>query len=241
MRISEIFRRMLMTKKCLACGEVISYDIKAPFCEDCLEQWQQFTKMKCHRCGHTRTECTCLPSQIREISKHGAVWCVFYDAKSNLPLNNLVFKLKRDYNRDIIEFCATEIVKNLKSLCLRHGIDYKDYLITYTPRRVSGKRKYGFDHSKRMALEISRILGIKTIKTLINVGTAEQKTLSKEKRKENAKQSYELSKNASVSGKKLFIVDDIITSGSTMKACADLLYQSGATDIIPLAFAKDNR
>ncbi|MBQ3223484.1 MAG: ComF family protein [Clostridia bacterium] len=166
---------------------------------------------------------------------------VFYDAKSNLPLNNLVFKLKRDYNRDIIEFCATEIVKNLKSLCLRHGIDYKDYLITYTPRRVSGKRKYGFDHSKRMAIEISKLLGIKTIKTLINVGTAEQKTLSKEKRKENAKQSYELSKNASVSGKKLFIVDDIITSGSTMKACADLLYQSGATDIIPLAFAKDNR
>ncbi len=240
MKLSEVFRRMLFTKKCPNCGETIPYDGEE-FCEECIEQWKTFTELKCHRCGYTRQGCTCLPSQIRQSSKHGAIWCVFYDAKSNLSLNNLVFKLKRDYNKDVIFFCAKEIVKNLKSICARHGINYKDYYITYTPRRISGRIMYGMDHAKCLAKAIGKILGIKVIKTLKNVGSVEQKTLTKEQRKQNATLSYQLRKNLDIKGKSIFLVDDIITSGSTMRACIELLKQAGACDIIPTCYAKDNR
>ena len=240
MKIKEILRRMLVTRKCLICGEVISYD-NGYFCEDCIDQWKQFDEQKCHFCGHTRHACTCLPSQIRQSSKHGAVWCVFYSSKSNLSLNNLVFRLKREYSIDIVDFCADEMAKNLKSLISRYGIDYKSYYITYTPRRGEGRREYGIDHAGKLAKALGERLGIKVIKTLKNIGEIEQKTLTKAQRRENADNSYVIRKNINIKGKSFFLVDDIITSGATMRACIEKLKQAGANDVLPVAYAKDNK
>lgn len=241
MKFGYLLRRLLITRKCVICKEPISYDVPEPFCPDCIDQWKMLLETKCHRCGYKHKECTCLPSQIRQIGKHGAAWCVFYDGKSELVANNLVFKLKREYNRDMIDFCAELMSKNIVLLCSRHGINYKEYCVTYTPRRKSGKYQYGFDHAKKLAIAIAQNLGIKVESCFKNVGTEEQKLLTKEERRENAKSSYILRKKAEIEGKNFFLVDDIITSGSTMKACADILLGQGAKDIISVSYAKDNR
>ena len=237
----KLLKRFLLTRNCIICNEPVSYSDKIPFCEECSEHWTALKNLKCHRCGRKSEECTCLPSQIRECSRHGAAWCVFYDKNSKLIANNLVFKLKREYNKDIISFFADEMTKNLKSLLFSHGIDYKSCIVTYAPRRLSGKFDYGFDHSKELAKYISKNLGVELRKTLVNKGKKAQKNLSKSDRVENARQSYFPRNKIDVSGKTVIFVDDIITSGSTIKACADILYILGAKDVIPVAFAKDNR
>ena len=241
MKISNLLARIFLTRKCIICSEPISYDEKIPFCSDCQTHWKAFLEMKCHRCGRKSDECTCIPSQIKESSRYGAVWCVFYDSKSKLVANNLVFKLKREYNRDIISFFASEMIKNLKSLLIRHGINYKECIVTYAPRRRRVERKYGFDQSKLLAKEIGRQLSIEVKPTLINKGKRAQKLLTKEERRKNAQTSYFLKKNLDLSGKTVLLVDDLITSGATMKAASELLYKVGANDVIPVAFAKDNR
>ena len=241
MKISQLLPRFFITRKCLICNEPISYDEEKPFCKNCMPQWKMLLELKCHRCGRKNDECTCLPSQIRESSKYGATWCVFYDNHSKLVANNLVFKLKREYNRGIITFFASEMAKNLKSLTIRNGINYKDAIITYAPRRKKGRYYYGFDHSKKLALSLGKILGVKVKRMLINKGKKAQKLLTKEKRRENAIVSYKTIKRLNIKDKTIFLVDDIITSGSTMKACADLLYNRGAKTVLPVAYAKDNR
>lgn len=234
-------RRLFITRKCVLCKEPISYDADVPFCKDCIKHWKAFLEIKCTKCGFKHTECTCLPEQIKKFCKHGAVWCVFYDSESQLFANNLVFKLKREYNRDMIELCASLMAKNLKALCARYGIDYKDYVVTYSSRREVGKIRYGFDHTRKIAIALSRILGIKVENCFINKGKKEQKSLSKNQRRENAKASYYLKKNAQIADKKFFLVDDIITTGATMSACIELLYSQGANDVIPVAYAKSNK
>ena len=240
MKLTRLMKRIFITKKCLICKEPISYDSKENFCQDCIEHWRSFLETKCHKCGFKNTECTCLPSQIKTVSKHGAVWCVFYSGTSDSLANNLVFRLKREYNRDMIEHCAKEMAKRIKLLCHRHGISYKDYQITFAPRRKSGKRKFGFDHTRAIAKELGKILGIEVENCFINVGKLEQKSLTKTERRENAKASYLLKNNVNIEGKRYFVVDDIITSGSSMLACAKLMYSVGAEIVIPVAFAKDN-
>ncbi len=241
MKFTELLRRLFITKKCVICKEPISYDAYEPFCSECMEHWKAFLEIKCHKCGYKHKECTCLPSQVRQIGKNGAVWCFFYDSKANLKANNLVFTLKREYNKDMIDFCTSEMARNIVLHSSRHGINYKDYCITYTPRRKSGKNKYGFDHSKKLAKSLASKLGIRVEKCLKNIGKKEQKALTKEGRKENAKSSYIVRRKAKIENQKYFLVDDIITSGSTMKACADILLSQGAKDIIPVSYAKDNR
>ena len=52
MKIIEILQRMFMPRQCIICSEVISYDKKLPFCEECEPLWQQIKDVKCQRCGH---------------------------------------------------------------------------------------------------------------------------------------------------------------------------------------------
>ncbi len=241
MTFLEAIKRMLITRKCLVCGIPVSYDDKEPFCEECIEEWNKLKGAKCHRCGYKVDECSCLPSQIREISNYGATYCVFYDAKSGLKLNGLLFNLKRDYDKSIINFCADKIVKNFLLLASRHSLDYKKFSVTYITRRDKGKRKYGFDHSRELAKAIAKRLDIKCERTIVNEGVVEQKILTKEERKANAKASYKFYKKADVKDKSYILVDDIITSGATMKACANILKENGANIIVPVSFAKDNR
>lgn len=239
MKLYEILSRMLITKKCLICHEPISYDKEIPFCRDCEPMWEGFLEIKCPKCGFNAESCTCLPQNVRKLSIHGAAWCVFYDGGGKNAVNSLIFKLKREYDRDIIDFMATLMASNIKMLASRHGINLSDYVITYTPRRVHIKRREGFDHVRKLAFSLGKKLGITVEKCFINVGVVAQKELNKKERLENARESYELHTNAQISGKKYILVDDIVTTGATMLACGSLLYQSGASDVIPLSYAKN--
>ena len=241
MKNANIFARIFLTKKCLICNEPISYDENTPFCEDCKSHWKALLDVKCHRCGRKSDECTCVPSQIKESSRHGAVWCVFYEGNSKLVANNLVFKLKREYNKDTVRFFASEMVKNVKSILHRHGVAYEECIITYAPRRKGVQRRYGFDQSKMLAKEMGRQLSMKVEPMLVNKGRRAQKLLSKDERRKNALASYFSKKKLNLSAETVLLVDDIITSGATMRACSDLLYKAGAKDVIPVAFAKDNK
>lgn len=239
MKLREILCRMLITRKCLLCHEPISYDKEIPFCKECENHWENFLRIKCPKCGFSADNCTCLPQNVRKLSSHGASWCVFYDGGGKNAVNSLVFKLKREYDRDVVDFMTSLMAKNIKMLANRHGIDLKEYKITYTPRRVRVKRHQGFDHVRKLADSLGKSLGLPVERCLVNVGELAQKSLNKKERLENARLSYELYSKAQISGKRYILVDDIITTGATMLASGELLIQAGALDVIPLSYAKN--
>ena len=117
---------------------------------------------------------------------------------------------------------------------------YNSFAITYIPRRKSTKRYYSFDQSQKLAKALGKIINIPVFSCIENKGKREQKRLNKIERLENARKAYAMKKNAKIEYENIFLVDDIITSGASMKVCADLLYENGAKNVIPVAFAKDN-
>ena len=240
MRFLEIFKRMHVTNKCLLCHEPIGYGDEIGFCVDCIDDWNAFLSVKCVRCGYKIGECTCVPRLIRESSNYGFITCAFYSPKAKLPANKLIYTLKRDFDTDLINFMAKMMVKNLLILGKRHGINFSEYTATFVTRRNSGKRKYGFDHTEYLAKYVAKRLGIKCERTISNVGYVEQKSLTKNERLENAQISFEIYKKSNVKGRKFLLIDDIITSGATMRACIDILKENGAAEVIPVSFAKDN-
>lgn len=239
MKAIEILKRSFITRKCVLCGEVIEYDLEAPFCEECQPQWFANLDIMCAKCGLDCDYCTCLPDRIREINPSLATFGVFYTPRISTPVNRLVYILKREYNFEAVRFCAKILAKKVISKCVSQGVSYKDFVVTYPPRRKSSVIKYGYDHARLLAKAFAKTLGIELIDTFKNVGKEEQKSLTKSGRLSNAAESYELLNDIDVKGKSIFIVDDVMTSGATLNVCSKILLLEGARTVAPVAFAKD--
>jgi len=71
--------------------------------------------------------------------------------------------------------------------------------------------------------------------------TRPQFELKKEEREKNIQGAFELKKRYrdKIKGKAIFIVDDVFTSGATLRECGKILKEAGATQVFGLAFAME--
>ena len=67
-----------------------------------------------------------------------------------------------------------------------------------------------------------------------------QKTLNSMERRVNAERAYAL-RDCQIQGKNVLLIDDVITTGATINACARLLQQGGAQKVFPISIARTKR
>jgi ComF family protein len=111
-------------------------------------------------------------------------------------------------------------------------------LVTWAPLSKKRLRKRGYDQAKLLAEQVSKAFHIPLVSTLEKKkDTKAQSSLGAEERAENVNDVYRLAKGCSVAGKQILLVDDILTTGSTMRACARVLLEAGAerVDCVTLA------
>jgi ComF family protein len=241
MKIKEFFARMFSVRTCFLCDETIDYDSKLPFCDECILDWYDAMDVLCKECGMTAENCTCLPEKIREINHSIAGFGYFYTPSHFTPVNKMVYAMKESRDYHIFNFAIKTIHKTVVKLCIKHKLNYKKFVVTFPPRREDSIYKYGHDHAKILAQGLAKELDIKLEDCFYNDGKEAQKELTKSSRLANALHSYSLCENIDVKGKNFFIVDDVMTSGATLCACARLLKKAGANQVVPITFAKDMR
>lgn len=110
--------------------------------------------------------------------------------------------------------------------------------ITWAPVSALRLAKRGYDQSRLLAEAAGAALGI-PVRQLISKRrhTRPQSRLSREKRRENVRGAYVPLKTAIPSGGRVVLIDDIVTTGSTLSACCQALYQGGAGEVLCLALA----
>ena len=106
-------------------------------------------------------------------------------------------------------------------------------VVTWTPLSRKSLKKRGFDQAQLLAREVGRNLRV-PVEALLEKSreTAQQSLLeTPAQRKANALGAYRLRENAQVEGKKILLVDDVVTSGATLSACAAELKRRGAAEV----------
>lgn len=120
---------------------------------------------------------------------------------------------------ELMHYKLTNIIKN---------IDF-DYLVP-----VPGLTNEDRDWVPSLLLteELSKLLDIPFIEPIQKIEETRLFKLDKQKRKEAVKGAYEIKathnhglKSYALEGKKLLLIDDIVTSGATLEVCAELLKQ----------------
>ena len=167
---------------------------------------------------------------------------LYYPLEYKNPLiKNLIKRFK-------YEPLVKELAKDLASLIIAHfqlldpppNFGGGDYVLLPVPLEKRKLKWRGFNQSEEIGKEISKFLNIPLINDILFKikETLPQVELSEKEREENIKGVFIIRNRKKISGKKILLVDDVYTTGSTMKECAQLLKKAGAKEVIGIVIAR---
>lgn len=115
---------------------------------------------------------------------------------------------------------------------------FLDPLIIPIPLSRARFRERGYNQSLRIAKVLSRELNIPISETLIKVkNTKSQTELTHQERRKNILGVFEVRNRKEIEGKDIILVDDVITTGSTLKEASTTLKKCGVRNILCVALA----
>ena len=174
-------------------------------------------------------QCQKLPDQSRTLRKEGVrfTFCV-----SALPYRD-------DYRSSILRYkfgrCSyySEIYGKILADAVRQRLSGKFDLITYIPLNWRRRRKRGYDQAKLLAEALGRELNVEVIRTLVKVKNVKPQSSqpSAAARRINIRGAYGAKDPAAFAGKRILLVDDVLTTGSTMSEAAGVLRDNGAKTV----------
>lgn len=105
--------------------------------------------------------------------------------------------------------------------------------------RCQKQKERTFNQSKLLAEELAKLMNVEVIDIFEKTSdTKSQKTSTFLERQKNALESYALKSNLNFAGKNILIVDDVLTTCSTVNALSALIYKS-AKNVYACAIARD--
>lgn len=111
--------------------------------------------------------------------------------------------------------------------------------VTYVP--VSWQRNYtrGFDQARLLAQSAAKVWGIKAEPTLRKIRSNRPQSSLRDprQRQTNVQGAYRPLPRAKIAGRRFLLVDDVLTTGSTMSACANTLLEAGAVSVVCASLA----
>ncbi len=228
-----IFRKILFylsVPKCVACGERLDIDDDA-LCKRCVPEYEEIKKRNCSRCAKLLCECPCSNEFLENHYVKRLIKVFRYVRhRDDTVANNLIFSLKRDNREDVLKFLSGELVVAVKNSIS----DTDSYIITNVPRRKRAIIKFGIDHAELLARELSRRLGCEFRPLLKSKSKRAQKTTHGQERIKNAE--FDIA-DINLKGKRIILVDDIVTTGASLGSCAALLRSVGAKEIVGASLA----
>lgn len=214
--IKEIFRDVISIfydsgGKCILCGDYSENYL----CRDCI----------------STVKVTGVSEIIRENDESYRCYSLgFYSYGLKKLL--LSFKFRKDFlcGRILASYMAEFIKEDIKE-----NFDF----ITYIPSSEASMKKRGFNQCEFLAECISKNTGIAIERFLKkSFEVKDQIGLSDRVRWENLRDSFEAAEVKKLAGKKVLIIDDVITTGATAFFSAQVLKGAGAAEVSILTVAK---
>lgn len=121
----------------------------------------------------------------------------------------------------------------LLASCIYEHLEGEYDILSWVPLDPKRRHERGYDQAELLAREAGRRLRREPVRVLRKKrGIRPQSaTGAPEKRKANIAGAYRVADPAVVKGKRILLVDDIVTTGSTLSECAKTLLLAGAEDV----------
>ncbi|NLD51623.1 MAG: ComF family protein [Clostridiales bacterium] len=229
MNMLQQVRRLLFPRVlCLSCDEPRQIDPGAALCDRCLVELESLRigDSVCPHClsprGRDGACAYCAGGGMRSLQASFAPY------QYHGVVQRLIVTLKFQGVHQALDPLLPELLR-----CLR-GESFD--MIVPVPLHKARMRERGFNQAALLAQQVQKVSGFPLADALIRVKkTKRQSTLPHEQRAENLKDAMQVV--LPVKGKSILLVDDVRTTGSTARACADALLAAGAQGVSLLTIA----
>jgi len=124
--------------------------------------------------------------------------------------------------------------------CIRENPDIKYDIISWVPLSNKRERSRGYDQAMLLALATALELDDIAVETLKkpNDVQAQSELGDKAERSANISGAYVASDSELINGKRVLLIDDVVTTCSTLDECARVLLSAGASGVVCAALAR---
>ena len=230
--------RFVLPVECLTCGNALSTDPVPFFCRSCWHTIRRLQQPTCASCDQPFVSSAsttyspnhqCQHCQERPPSFERA-WTLFPYLS---PLREAICALK--YQR---KYTLARPLARLMIGALPSGIEV-DTIIP-VPLHQTRLRSREFNQSLLLADQLSRHLAkpVSATQLVRASATAPQTTLTRQERLQNLRNAFAVRRPQDLTEKRILLVDDVFTTGTTLNECAKALRNAGAGPVFALTLAR---
>ena len=212
MRLYHWLVSILFPPKCILCGGLLDRD-ETDLCRRCRVETPQYP-------GRNR--------KLQFLDSFAAVW--YYEGNVRSSLLRYKFYHARSYAGPYGRLLAMVLLEEYPE-----GFD----VLTWVPVSPLRKLRRGYDQVELLAKAVGKELGMTPVPTLkkIRNNRPQSRLKGAEARRANVLGAYRLLEGAEVKGKRVALLDDILTTGATAGECARVLLSAGAKEVHCAAMA----
>lgn len=213
---------ILFPNRCPFCSEFIRWD--RFICESCRKKLTSTNGLICRHCGSV----ACLCGKEDKILWYDAVFGSFFFDDENVNVGGAIYRFKHTGEENIAAAAAEELYQRLTA----EGAEKQDIVVP-VPMGKKKQRQRGHNQAEIFARCIGRYLGIPVKSDILYKYDTkdEQHAHSASERSERVAGLF-YAESADLSGMRVIICDDVMTTGATINECARLLKDLGAESVI---------
>lgn len=235
--LAKLVELLVYPSFCRLCAEALDEPGERVVCRACLARLASRRGPSCPVCGrfyegesggHVCSRCE---KRAPAFSVHRS--CGSYGGTLKDVI--LLFKYRKyaPLSRPLAEFAAACTAAEAR---LWNGADF----LVPVPLHPARRRERGFNQSRLLARDLARIRGIPALERCLvkTRNVPPQAGLHAADRETNVRNAYAVRRRRMVEGRTLVLVDDVTTTGATLRECARILLDAGAKEVRAVTLAQ---
>lgn len=230
MTFLEQILNCFLPPRCLRCGKILKEN--TGLCAQCIDEINFITAPYCRKCGH--------PFEFLQDGPEGLLCGHCLKGRhSPFRYSRSAFAYDDASKNLILNFKFHDKTENAKLLAQMMWVAGRDIfaagvdVIMPVPLHYTRLLKRRFNQSALLGKELSKLSGIgcDSLSLIRHKKTRPQVELSGMERQRNVRDVFSVKHPDEVKGKRVLLIDDVLTTGATLKECARALHRAGAKSV----------
>lgn len=228
------FLDFLFPKRCVHCRSFGVY-----FCNSCRAKIEPIRFTICPMCERQAVDGVTHPGCRTRYSLDGLISFYRYDGPVKAAIKRLKYK---PYIADLVDCLLPSILSTIEGKEDRQKLGkFNGFTLVAVPLHSQRERERGFNQASLIGKAIAKELRLEFVNGVLKRtrNTKPQVELKGKDRRENVVDAFAVNKNYTLYAKRyVLLVDDVWTTGSTMRVCANVLKRAGAKEVWAMTIAR---